>query len=114
MPTVCRNPKCIQPGCFDDIQHLLLCYDLTLPQGGDEEMAEFLTLLALRVCEGNPGFPTPAAAHYELELDLEDATDLLDSHFAWAEARGRGETEGTSGTGDSDAWAREGELEILG
>ena len=113
MPAVCRNPRCIQPGCFDDIKHLLPCYVLRLPQEGDEEMVEFLTLLALKVCEGNPGVQTPAAAHYELELYLEDATELLESHFAWVEARGKGETGGISGTGDSGVLLKEGEPVIL-
>ena len=76
-------------------------------------MVEFLTLLALKVYEGNPGVQTPAAEHYELELDLEDATELLESHFAWAEARGKGEASGVSGTGDSGVRAKGGEPEVL-
>ena len=103
IPTRCRNPNCIQPGCFDDIRHLLLCHDLKLPQEGDEEMIEFLTLLATKTTVGNPGIPTPAAMHYELELDLEDATELIESHFAWIEAEGKGTTRGGSGAGESGA-----------
>ena len=112
MPTVCRNPNCIQPGCFDDIKHLLKCHELKLPQEGDEEMVEFLTLLATKVGVGNPGMPTPASAHYELELDLEDATELLESHFDWAEAQGLGEAGGIAGSASRGAGSAEGKQRL--
>ena len=64
---------------------------------------------------GNPGCPAPAKEHYELELDLEDATELLEAHFGWAERRKKQEGDLRSdqgGSSDGAALAEGGGEEI--